>query len=286
MNRILKSALLYVALGIVSQSALASGQKITIGLNSWAENIAVAHLWQQLLDTRGYDVTLKTAEEGITWMGVARGQMQMSMDIWLPNTDSAYYKRYKDQVKIIGPWFLPARLGLVVPQYSPIDSIAELREHADEFTVNGSSKPAILGTSPGDSEMKMTRRAIKAYDLPMKLINSSQAAMMAGFKRAYDKHQNIVVTLWSPHWAWASYKLKYLADPKKIYGAGDHIYVITQHGFAEQYPDIQRWVKHWHMTQQQLASLEAAIKKSGTDKGVSQWIQAHSDLVDSWLVKS
>jgi glycine betaine/proline transport system substrate-binding protein len=282
MKKILMSiGCIAIAACLLSTTAWAAGKPITIALNDWAENIAVAHLWKQLLDQRGYQVKLQTAQEGITWMGIARGQMQMNMDIWLPTTDAPYYHRYKNQVNLIGPWFVPARLGLVVPQYSPVNSIPELRQHANEFKVHGS--PAIVGIAPGTSEMPMTHRAIKAYHLPMKLINSSEAAMMAALKRAYDKHKNIVVTLWSPHWAWAVYKLKYLSDPKKIYGNGDHLYIITEKDFASKYPKIQRWIKRFHMSTKQLASLEADIKKTNTTQGVKSWMKNHKKLIHSWF---
>ena len=277
----LSPVLLLLALLVVTPAASAASKSLTIGLNAWAENIAVAHLWKHLLDSRGYHVKLTTAQEGVTWMGVARGQMQMSMDIWLPNTDAPYYKRYKHRVNLVGPWFQEAKLGLVVPQYSPVNTIAGLRKHAKDFKVE--ETPAILGTAPGDSEMKMTHHAIKAYHLPMKLIASSQAGMMAGLKRAYRHHRDIVVTLWSPHWAWAEYKLKYLKDPKHIYGKGDHIYVITETGFAHKYPKIQRWISHWHMSAHQLASLEDDIKKQGNAKGVDTWIHHNRHLIHQWI---
>jgi glycine betaine/proline transport system substrate-binding protein len=270
-----------IAVYLLTATAWAADKSITIGLNDWAENIAVAHLWKQLLDQRGYHVKLQTAQEGITWAAIARGDIQMNMDIWLPNTDAPYYKRYKNQINLIGPWFIPARLGLVVPKYSPVNSISDLRQHADEFKVHGS--PAIVGIAPGTSEMPMTHKAIKAYHLPMKLINSSEAAMMASLKRHYDKHENIVVTLWSPHWAWSRYKLKYLSDPKKVYGNGDHLYVLTEKDFASKYPKVQRWLKHFHLSMKQLSSLEAKIKKTDTKKGVNTWIKNNKKLVHSWF---
>lgn len=284
--------LFYYFLGVslvvafMSQSAWAANQKITIGLNSWAENIAVAHLWKQLLDTRGYSVKLTNAAEGITWTGVAQGNIQMSMDIWLPHTDAAYYKRYKNKVNLVGPWFRRAKLGLVVPQYSPVNTIPQLRTQASKFTVPGQNGPAIMGIGAGSSEMKMTRTAIKKYHLPMQLVDASQAAMMTELKQAYDHHRNIVVTLWSPHWAWAKYKLKYLKDPKQVYGNGDHIYVITELGFARKYPKIQRWISHWHMSRKQLGKLEADIKDHGKTAGVKQWINHNSSLVATWLGNS
>ncbi|RIV18583.1 hypothetical protein D2Q93_13945 [Alicyclobacillaceae bacterium I2511] len=52
----------------------------------------------------------------------------------------------------------------------------------------------------------------------MHLIASSSPAMLTALQRAYQQHKPIVVTLWSPHWAFTKYKLKYLSDPQHVFG--------------------------------------------------------------------
>jgi glycine betaine/proline transport system substrate-binding protein len=66
--------------------------------------------------------------------------------------------------------------------------------------------------------MQMAEKVLNAYDLDMKLINSSETGMMSALARAYRDRAPIVVTLWSPHWAFAQYDLKYLQDTENDFG--------------------------------------------------------------------
>ena len=54
--------------------------------------------------------------------------------------------------------------------------------------------------------------------------------MLAELKRAYAKKEPIVVTLWSPHWAYSDYELKKLKDPKGAWGKGDGVHTRGPQG--------------------------------------------------------
>ena len=47
--------------------------------------------------------------------------------------------------------------------------------------------------------MNLTNKAMKKYDIKLKLVQSSEAALMSELK-AYTKKKPIAVTLWNPHW--------------------------------------------------------------------------------------
>ena len=65
--------------------------------------------------------------------------------------------------------------------------------------------------------MNLTNKAMKKYDIKLKLVQSSEAALMSELKSIYEK-KPIAVTLWNPHWGFSEFDLKYLKDPKKVYG--------------------------------------------------------------------
>ena len=96
--------------------------------------------------------------------------------------------------------------------YENINSIEDLNAHKDEL------ENKIVGIEPGSSLMNLTNKAMKEYDIKLKLVQSSEVAMMSELKKAYTKKKPIAVTLWNPHWGFSEFDLKYLKDPKKVYG--------------------------------------------------------------------
>ena len=103
--------------------------------------------------------------------------------------------------------------------------------------------------------MDITEDVIVAYGLDMELVDSSDAAMMGALDDAYRREAPIVVTLWSPHWAFAAYELKYLEDPKGMYGENEDIYWISTRPFVERHPEVVQWMNAWLMDDAQIGSL-------------------------------
>lgn len=251
---------------------------IQIGLNNWAETIAVSNMWKVILEEKGYNVKLTTSAKSPLWAGVADGELDVALEVWLPYTDKPLYEKYKENIELKEPWYKGTGLGLVVPKYvKNVDSITQLNQKKEMF--NGK----IIGIEPGASLMKLTEKAIKKYKLNYDLIESSGAAMMAQVQEAFDKKEPVLVTLWNPHWAFAEYELKYLKDPKNIYGKGEKIYYMTRTGFENEFPEVVKWLNEWHMTHDQLAKLMAVIKETGDPiEGATKWIENNSELVETW----
>ena len=65
--------------------------------------------------------------------------------------------------------------------YENINSIEDLNAHKDELDNK------IVGIEPGSSLMNLTNKAMKEYDIKLKLVQSSEVAMMSELKKAYTK---------------------------------------------------------------------------------------------------
>ena len=92
----------------------------------------------------------------------------------------------------------------------------------------------IVGIDPGSGHMELTAKVLQEYDLPdWNVTSGSGATMTAALKRAYDKEEPIIITAWSPHWKFSKFDLKYLDDPKLIYGDAEEIHSIGRIGLKE-----------------------------------------------------
>ncbi|MFF5304583.1 ABC transporter permease/substrate binding protein [Streptomyces sp. NPDC013161] len=257
------------------------GKNITIGYIPWDEGIASTFLWKEILEERGYKVTTTQYAAGPLYTGLATGQVDFQTDSWLPTTHAEYWKKYGKQLDDLGSWYGSTSLELTVPSYvKDVNTLADLKTHASEFGGK------ITGIEPSAGMMGLLKtKVLKEYGLQgsYDVVDGSTPAMLAELKRAYAKKQPIVVTLWSPHWAYSDYKLKKLKDPKNAWGKGDGVHTVARKGFAGDNPDVGKWLKDFKMTESQLTGLEAQIQKSGKggeQDAVRTWLKQHPGLVD------
>ncbi|HKR46695.1 MAG TPA: glycine betaine ABC transporter substrate-binding protein [Paraburkholderia sp.] len=276
--------LLPVVFLLTVATARAEDKSITIGVNNWAENIAVANMWKVLLDEKGVKVQLQNADKALIYNSVAQGKIDLTFEVWLPSGDKPAFDKVKDRVVQIGPWFKEANLGLVVPDYVAVDSIDQLNANKTLFASAG--RPKIVGIDSGSSLMQLTEKAKTAYQLDYDIQSSSESAMVLSLERAIQRKEPVVVTLWKPHWIWSKYKLKYLKDPKGAYGATDSIYGIETQAFRTQHPDVERWLQQWKMDDNSLGGLMSEIIRQGAstpEKGAKAWVDANRPLVQQWM---
>ncbi|MER5785302.1 ABC transporter permease/substrate binding protein [Streptomyces mobaraensis] len=257
------------------------GQKVKIGYFPWDEAVATTYLWQNVLEARGYKPEVKQLDPGPLYTALAQGQMDVQFDSWLPTTHQQYMDRYGDKLSDLGTWYGPTSLELTVPSYvKDVNSLEDLKGKAGKFGGK------IVGIEASAGMMgKLNGNVLKDYGLDgeYKVVSSSTSTMLAELDRAIKNKEPVVTTLWSPHWAYGTYDLKKLKDPKGAWGKGEKLHVVGKKDFAADFPRIAEWVKGFSMSEKDLASLEAEIQKGGKGKekaSAGRWLDAHPGLLD------
>jgi glycine betaine/proline transport system substrate-binding protein len=252
---------------------------IKLGYVQWACAEASTHLAQAvIMDKLGYDVSVVSLEAGGLYAGMAEGDIDAQTTAWLPVTHKDYMDQYGDQIDDYGNLYNDARIGLVVPEYVEIDSIEELNEFAEKFGGR------IVGIDGGAGIMRATEQAIEDYGLELELIESSDMAMTAALADAYMEEEWIVVTGWTPHWKFASFDLKFLEDPKGIYGGSEDIRVMARQGLDEDAPDVANFLKNYFLEDYQLGAVIGAIAEGAEPLDAARdWIAENEDVVQGWL---
>ncbi|WP_233849396.1 glycine betaine ABC transporter substrate-binding protein [Paraburkholderia sp. HD33-4] len=253
---------------------------IKIGyVEGWDDSVATSNVAARIIETRlGYKVELVPVAAGIMWQGVARGDLDATLSAWLPVTHGAYWNNFKSKVVDLGPNFLDAKIGLIVPANADVSSLSDLEAKKAEFDSR------IVGIDAGAGVMQKTSEAIKAYNLDYKLMPSSGSAMTAELARAEAANKPIIVTGWKPHWMFAKYKLKFLDDPKKAFGEAEHVDNVINPGLEQKAPPVVSFLKKFQWKPGEIDSVMLATQ-NGTKPpaAADEWINAHSDRVDSWV---
>lgn len=252
--------------------------KVTLGYVQWDSEIASTHVIKQVLEDAGFEVEAIAVDAGPMWTGIGQGSFDAIVSAWLPGTHADYYAAVQDKVDNLGPNLNGAKIGLVVPTYVEIDSIEQLNDVKEQF------KGQLTGIEPGAGIMKATEDVISDYDLDYELRASSSAAMAASLKRAVDNEEWIAVTGWTPHWKFAQWDLKYLDDPKNIYGGEEHIATIVHKGFADENPEAFQIIDNFYWEPADMEAVMLATQGGLTpEAAAAQWVAENQDKVANWL---
>ncbi|WP_253194816.1 glycine betaine ABC transporter substrate-binding protein [Hydrogenophaga sp. A37] len=247
-------------------------------VDGWSDSVATTHLAAAIIRSKlGHPVDLVPLAAGIMWQGVARGDLDMTLSAWLPVTHEAYLANFKDKVQIIGANYPGAKIGLIVPEYVKANSLADLNNFRADFDNR------IVGIDAGAGVMKKTEEAIKAYGLEMRLLPSSGPAMAAELDRAYRANKAIAVTGWIPHWMFAKYKLRFLADPKNIYGAEEHVDSVINPGLNAKAPSVVAFLKKFSWKPEEIGAVMLAVEGGSKPAAAAdKWMADNAARVAEW----
>jgi len=274
-------------------------RSIRLAHTDWSSSVASANLIKAVFEEKlGIKCELVSMNVDKMWAAVAEGKVDATLSAWLPDTHAHYYERFSEKVVNLGPNLEGTKIGLVVPNvtlgrltagtgiqnkpYMDIDSITELKAHADKFNHR------IIGIEPEAGIMRKTREAMEAYGLEgeFRLVESSEVSMVAEISNAI-RHQNwIVITGWLPHWIFARWNLKFLDDPQGVYGESGHINTIVRQGLQADMPRAYRLLDNFFWKPEDAGQLMMWIQE---DKGqfpyekALRWIRSHPDRVEKWI---
>ncbi|CRM35764.1 MULTISPECIES: glycine betaine ABC transporter substrate-binding protein [Pseudomonas] len=281
MRRLLGAA---ATLVVAMSSTLASADSKTLSIgyvDGWSDSVATTHVAAEVIKQKlGYDVKLQAVATGIMWQGVATGKLDAMLSAWLPVTHGEYWTKNKDKVVDYGPNFKDAKIGLIVPEYVKAKSIEDLK-------TDTTFKNKIVGIDAGSGVMLKTDEAIKQYGLDYKLQASSGAAMIAELTRAEDKQESIAVTGWVPHWMFAKWKLRFLDDPKGIYGAAETVNSIGSKGLEKKAPEVAAFLKKFQWaSKDEIGEVMLAIQEGAKPEAAAKdWVAKHPERVAEWTAK-
>jgi len=281
MNGIIAAIMVMTLLAGCSTSG-DSKKEVTLAYVAWDSEIASTYVVKEVLEQKlDYKVEMLQVDAGPMWAGVSDGSVDAMVAAWLPTTHASYVSKYNGKYEDLGTNLEGAKSGLVVPQYMDINSIEELNDK-----VGDSVDHTIIGIEPGAGIMMSTEKVLDQYGLRDKwtLLESSSAAMTQELQKKYNKQEPIIITGWTPHWKFAKMDLKYLEDPKNVYGSAEQIHTIARKGLKEDQPEAYAFLDQFNWTPDDMAAVMIQIQEGKTPEAAAkEWVEQNKDKVDAWL---
>lgn len=277
------ACVMVAGLGLVAGAAQAQSKgTVHLAYVEWSSAVASTNVVRVVLENAGYDVRMSSLAAAAMWQSVASGDADAFVEGWLPTTHEDYYEQLSDQLDDLGVNLDGTKLGLVVPSYTEVDSIEQLNDFAD--SLNGE----IIGIDPGAGLQRLTGDVVTEYDLNLRLRDGTDAIMTAALGNAIRNNEHIVVTGWTPHWMFARWDLKYLDDPKGIYGGAEQIHTIARKGLKEDMPEVWQILKKFEWTPDDMNEVMLMNEEGDADpyENAKKWVDANAEHVNQWLAKN
>ncbi|TQS74236.1 glycine/betaine ABC transporter [Ornithinibacillus gellani] len=160
-------------------------------------------------------------------------------------------------------------------------------DSAEEGDYSKAVDYTITGIEPGAGISVTTEKALEEYEEldGWSVEFSSTAAMMSELEKAYKEEKPIVITGWNPHWMFAKYPdMKYLDDPKEVYGGDESIHTLARIGLEEDMPEAYKLIDQfeWDVEDMEEIMYEANDTGEEIEDIAKRWVEENDDKVSKW----
>ncbi|VEE13983.1 choline ABC transporter substrate-binding protein [Ectopseudomonas mendocina] len=279
-------------LSLFSTSLLAddaSCKNVRIGAVGWTDVVATTAVASELLQGLGYETKQTQASQQIIFAGIQKGQIDAFLGYWKPIMDDNI-KPFLNAgaVKVAAePSLDDAVAVLAVPSYTAdkgLKTLADIAKFKDQLDGK------IYGIEAGSGANTAIQKMIDSNQFGLggfKLVESSEAGMLAAVGRAVRNEKPVVFFGWKPHPMNLSMQITYLTGTEDVFGPNDGaatVSTVTAPDYAERCPNANRLLTSLRFTSQQEAELMQPIMDRKQPAQVARdWIKANPQVVEAWL---
>ncbi|MAB98403.1 glycine/betaine ABC transporter substrate-binding protein [Pseudomonas sp. J237] len=292
MNR-LKLIAAGCVLALSSSSLLAAEQasckNVRVGLVGWTDVVATTAVASTLLEGLGYETKQTQASQQIIFAGIQKDQIDVFLGYWKPIMDDNI-KPFLDKkaVKVMPePSLNDAVAVLAVPTYTAdkgLKTLADIAKFKDQLDGK------IYGIDAGSGANIAIQKMIDSNQFGLgdfKLVESSEAGMLAAVNRATRSDKPVVFFGWKPHPMNLQFPITYLTGTEDVFGPNDGaatVSTVTAPDYAERCPNANLLLSNLRFTSEQESQLMQPIMDRKKPEDVArEWIKANPEIVSGWL---
>ncbi|WP_079480702.1 glycine betaine ABC transporter substrate-binding protein [Halobacillus salinus] len=143
----------------------------------------------------------------------------------------------------------------------------------------------ITGIEAGAGVVAAAQTATEEYEnlAGWEVATSSSGAMATALGEAIENEEPIAVTGWTPHWMFAKYDLKYLEDPKEVFGGEEQIKTMVRQGLEDEKPNAYKLLDQFSWTPADMEKVMLDITDGAEPaEAAKTWIEENEDKVSEW----
>ncbi|SHH39565.1 ABC transporter substrate-binding protein [Desulfofustis glycolicus] len=290
-QRTRKIALILLAAALLFSGPAYGAQEVRFANVSWTGVTVKTELGKSILDSLGYEATIKTLSVPIAYKALDLGDVDVFLGNWMPSMASIANEFFEKGTIVQYVANMPgAKYTLAAPSYvvdGGLKDFSDIAKFADKLEYK------IYGIEPGNDGNLIIQSMIDENKFGLgdfKLIATSEPIMLSEVK-AFSKEEKWVVFLgWSPHYMNQIIDMKYLTgSTAETFGENDGtatVYTNIHKGFDEKMPNVGHFLKNFIFpisTINEISLMLQNDKQLGHGEAGLIYLKKHPEIYRAWL---
>ncbi|MFZ3185055.1 MAG: choline ABC transporter substrate-binding protein [Pseudomonas sp.] len=255
----------------------------------WTDITMTTATTRILLDALGYRTNVKRMSVPETFAALGNNKLDVFLGTWLPSMQ-ADLQPYLDQrsIETLRVNLEGAKYSLAVPAEAyagGLQSFNDIAKYAEQLDHK------IYGIEPGNDGNQLISKMIKdnAYGLgSFKLVEGSEAKMLANVKRAEKLKQWVVFLGWEPHPMNTRLQMHYLDGGDAVFGpnyGGATVATNVRAGYLQQCPNAGQLLNNLVFSLDMENQLMDAVLNQHVSRrqAALTWLKSNPQALDGWL---
>ena len=278
-----------VLLGLAAMLPLSASanQPITLGQVDLSFYAVTGGVVQEVLERSGQPFVLVQGSHGEIYPKLGSGEVDILAASWLPNAHAPLYDKVKGSTFKVTELYPDAQLYLAVPGYAN----AEIRSVGDlaRPEIAAQVEKRIVGIGPTSGLMVGLAKMMDSYGLKAagyEVVSGPAADWIANFRRAYEEGKTVVMPLWQPNWMNATYRIRVLEDPQKIFAAGDRAYLLANTALKDKVrPEVLARLGRIKLSVAAVTEMDRMVnvEKVSPREAARRWIALNPEATRDWF---
>lgn len=255
----------------------------------WSDIAATTGMASVVLEGLGYKPTVTIASVPITFAGIKSKQIDAFLGYWNPSMTPMIEPFIKaGQIKVLDqPNLVGAKYTLAVPA-TLYDK--GLKTFADISKFEKELGGKIYGIEPGNDGNALIIDMIKKNDFNLKsfkIVESSEAGMLAEVMRSAKSGKPIVFLGWEPHPMNVQVKMKYLEGGDAVFGPNlgeAKVFTAIPPAYETRCPNVVTLLKNLQFnTGMENSVMLAIMGKAKPNAAAKDYLKKNPAVLEGWL---
>ncbi len=265
-------------------------QSVRFATVGWTDIAATTGLASVVLESLGYTPSVTEAILPVTFAGLKSKHLDAYLGYWTPAQTpmlepflTIWNVQVLDQPNLVG-----ARYTIAVPEYLYQQGLRSFKDIARFQQV---LQGRIHGIEPGNDGNALVQGMIDKNKFGLKdfkVVESSEAGMLAEVQKAVAAQKPIVFLGWEPHPMNLQYKMRYLEGGDEVFGpnfGASKVFSAVGSDYLERCPNVGTFLKNLRFTTAMESEVMDGIlnRQEKPITTARAWLRQNPEVLSRWL---